>query len=250
METLPPAPDSVTTQRVVQELHARRPAIIFILTVLAVVFLCITIGSLLERSRLQSALADATSQLASDESDHKKLSAEFDTITQQQAALKAEYEDGISWTTAINRGVRSFFDGFTLGAYAERGPATELKNLEDWNRQLNIRGATLRARASQLERDIKKLTEHGGVLAATRSTIQQDYDHQGARRSWCFAFAVSFGFFALAASRTRPGEIIVTTLYSVATSFGPTIMPPVRQQALSNSEQEPEKTPSTQSTGE
>lgn len=218
----PPLPlQSSLLRRITEEFDARRPAFIFIFAMVSVFFLWQAVSAQNEISRISSQQSERKSQIEDEKVQIAKLKAEFDGLSQQQAALKAEYDNGSSWMSLFAPGVRSVFDGLTLGVFAEKGPMTESLKLEEWGKSIVIRDAGQREKARQLMQDQASLIDGANKHIHAYNALNKDHDLQEARRNRSILPMILFGLFALAASRTRPGEIISKAIYSVVRSFMP-----------------------------
>ena len=67
-------------------------------------------------------------------------------LEEEAAVLRAQIERYNAWSTQSASLVRAFFDGLTLGTFANDGMFTESKKLDRESRQLNAARASLNSR--------------------------------------------------------------------------------------------------------
>jgi hypothetical protein len=78
------------------------------------------------------------------------LANEADQLTLERVSLKAEYDSELSVPSLISMGGRSFYDGLTLGQFAEKGPMTESLKFQNWMTDISKKDTVTIERANQI----------------------------------------------------------------------------------------------------
>lgn len=134
--------------------------------------------------RLLPRLADFTNLLAEVNgvrAQKNSLITEADKLAILRSDMKAEADSKNSLVGFIGITGRSFFDGMTLGQFADEGIFTESKKLERWYIDISRRDASSAERYKQVYRDYQLILEQEvemqGRLKTLIPTIQ-DYQAQ------------------------------------------------------------------------
>ena len=75
--------------------------------------------------------------------------SKLEEIEIRQKALTAEVEHNTSWSSLLGTGFKSFFDGLTLGVFAEEGVFTEYNKAKRWEESVVQRDSQNRAEFEQ-----------------------------------------------------------------------------------------------------
>jgi hypothetical protein len=142
-------------------------------------------------------LTPTVARLQEIQQEAKRLDAEANTVMQVYHAQKAEAEDKNSWSSLIGIGVRSFFDGFTLGAFTDEGVFTESKKIERWANDFAQRNAVCVEKARQIQAAYASLVEEDKTLRQAVAREYSKYKSANSARSWSLLVGIAAVVFAI-----------------------------------------------------
>ncbi len=101
-------------------------------------------------SPINSGVSNLVAQINDIDHSISSLATEADKLVLERTSLRAEYDSTLSLPTLVSMGARSFFDGLTLGQFAEKGPMTESLKFQNWLTDVSKRDAVTIERANQI----------------------------------------------------------------------------------------------------
>ena len=226
MNALPPSTESqnligVRAERIVQQFHLRRPAIVFLSALLAVIFLCIALGYMFSATHFRALVADNTSETKKVDAQLSALKTSLDKNADLQAANDAKRGGVLTrYVFGIPMMMVSSFPHVKAGPSGlevHNDAMGKYKEYNDWLNETPKTDAQLKSQQSHLQRDIATFKPEQSRLAAERPGLVAALDSRCSARNWFGILGVAFASIAFISSRSRTTQ----TIYSVITAFGP-----------------------------
>ena len=148
------------------------------------------------RSNRLESLSPKIARLQEIQQEAKQVERQSNENLQVWASHQAEVDDKNSWSSLISTGVRSFFDGFTFGAFTDEGAFSESKKFDRWKTDFSKREAVRAEQARQIAAAFQNLQDEDKRLRVAASKEYDQFKLFNNLRTWFGLIGIGAAIFA------------------------------------------------------